>query len=114
VSTDQTPLEKICDTADALESDPDRHILTNLNTSLTDAIRAVSRTGRAATVTLKIAIKPAGERRVACVPTVDAKIPRPATSAAQLFADGMGNLHSADPAQGRLHLTTRSPKPEEN
>lgn len=100
--TDQTPFEIICQTADALESDPERHVSNVLNSSINAAVRAAMATGKAAKVTLKLVIKPQAGNRINAAATVDAVLPRQPVSAAQLFADGMGNLHGSDPRQGKL------------
>lgn len=118
MNTDQTPFEMITETSDALETDPDRHVLSVLNRSINEAVRAAQRSGKAAKVQLAITIKANGEGRVSAAAVVNATLPRPPASAAQLFADGMGNLHGSDPRQAKLLdvSATRRPtmKPEEN
>jgi hypothetical protein len=102
MSTDQTPFEIICETADALESDRNRKVLAQLNSSITDAVRSAQRSNQKSTVTLKLSIKAHPDGRITAAATVDAKLPRPPVNAAQLFADGMGNLLTSDPRQGKL------------
>lgn len=117
MSTDQTPFEMITETSDALETDQDRHVMNVVNKSLTEAVRAAQRSGKAAKVKLEFTIKANGEGRVTASAVVNATLPRPPASAAQLFADGMGNLHGSDPRQAKLldvSATRRPTKPEEN
>jgi hypothetical protein len=114
-NTDTTPFEMICETADSLETDPDRHVANVLNSSITAAVRAATATGKTAKVTLKVTIKPGAGNRVTAAATVDAVLPRQPVSAAQLFADGMGNLHGADPRQGNLlEMKSHRTTPKEN
>jgi hypothetical protein len=112
-TTDETPFEKICSTSDALETDEERHVMVVLNRSLLEAVRAAQRSGKKAKVTLAIEIKANGEGRVSAAMVVNATLPRPPANSAQLFADGMGNLHGSDPRQLPLSMSTRH-NPKEN
>jgi hypothetical protein len=115
MSTDQTPFEIICETADALETDPERHVQNVLNSRINAAVRAATATGKTAKVTLKLVIKPGPGNRITAAAAVDAVLPSQPVSAAQLFADGMGNLHGSDPRQGTLlQVNPSRTNPKEN
>lgn len=102
MSTEQTPFEIICETADALEGDKSRKVLALLNSSITEAVRAAQRSGKKSKVTLKLELKAHPDGRISAYAAVDAVLPRQPVNAAQLFSDGMGNLHASDPRQGKL------------
>lgn len=101
---DKTAMEQIFEAIDSAEADPDRHLRNQMDRSLTEAVRAAQQSGKSATVTLKIQIKPNAERRVICSAGVDAKLPRPPVGAVSLFADGLGNLHDVDPQQMKMRF----------
>lgn len=105
MSTDITPFEKICESVDAGESDPDRHIMNQVNASIAKAVKATKGSGKASKVTVVIDLKPAAENRVVAGVKVDAKLPNPPTCAVTLFTDPdspVGGLYSEDPRQRKL------------
>lgn len=120
MSTDKTQFEQILDAIDGAEPDGDRHVMVQVNRSLGEAIRAANASGKKATVTLKLEIKPSIDRRVVCAAAVDAKLPRPPVGSVNLFHDAMGNLYPSDPQQMKMQFHTAtggksgSHNPEEN
>lgn len=95
-------LQRIIEAVDATESQEDRLLSVQLDTSLREAVRAAQNSNQKATVTLTVKVSPGAERRVSFVATVAAKLPRPPVSGITLFADAKGGLHASDPAQKDL------------
>lgn len=104
---EQETYAEIIAAIDRLETEPERHISIQIDTSLRDAIQAARSSGKTTGVTIAIKVKPEHERRVYFSATVAAKLPRPPVSAVTLFADDEGHLHTSDPNQRRLEF----PKP---
>jgi hypothetical protein len=102
MSTDQTQFDIIVETADSAESSPDRKVMAMLNQKISEAVRAAQRSGKKSKVALKLEITAKPDGRLYVSAAVDATLPNPPINTAQLFADGMGNLLTSDPRQGRL------------
>lgn len=100
---------------DSLESDPDRHLSIQIDSSLRDAIKAAQTSGQPASITVKIKVKPDTDRRVTFSAGLSASLPRPPVSSVKLYADEFGCVHKSDPAQLKLpHTTPAIAKPKEN
>ena len=111
---EQDTFNEIIEAIDALESEPSRHISIQIDQSLREAILAAQNSGKAAAVTIKIAVKPGPERRVNFAADVNAKLPRPPVSGVTLYADAKGGLHKSDPAQMRMSFPAPIPLPNTN
>lgn len=73
-----------------------------LSVALHDATEAAKRTGKMATVTLTIKIKPQGDRQVEVVDAIKKTIPEPNRSPTLFFVEGNGRLTRSDVRQRRL------------
>lgn len=89
----------------------DGEVLAQLTTELCDLIKAVTKTNKVGTLTLRLKVKPDG-RKVEVTADVSSKQPRPATGTSLFFADDDGNLHREDPKQPALRgLEQKKPTP---
>lgn len=74
--------------------------------ALADAVRAVDATGKAASVTIKITVKPSvardAEKRIAVA--IAASLPRADIDEALFFSDEHGDLLRTDPRQEELRF----------
>lgn len=78
-----------------------------------ECIEAVSRTGKAATMTLKVKFEPAGRGSAfAMDPEVLVKVPKSERPSSLWFADDAFNLHREDPKQATFDLQTVKKVPE--
>jgi hypothetical protein len=80
--------------------------LDDLSAAMRAATEAAHLHGKVAIITLKIAIKPAGNGSGAVVVADDIKVklPEPAKTTSFFFCDEHGNLHRNDPRQKELPL----------
>ena len=93
---------RVVEMIDDLEPDADRHISVQMDNSVRDAIMAAKRSGKTATVMVKIAIDTAPDRRVLFRGEVKATLPRPPTSQVTAYADEDGGIFDRDPLQVEL------------
>ena len=82
--------------------------LTELSKSLREVVEACQLTGKPAGLTLKVAIKPAGNQSGAVVIATDvkSKLPELPKATSFFYSDDKGNLMRNDPNQHELQLTT--------
>ena len=81
--------------------------LDDLATELADVVAAVRQTGKAGTLTLKLAIAPASKGDVQTLmlaDTITAKLPRADRGSTVFFSDDANNLSRRDPRQGEIPL----------
>ena len=78
---------------------------------LAELVQAVERTGKGGTLTLTLAIKPAGRAAgtLLIVDKIAAKVPQEATPETLLWATPEGNLLGEDPRQQSLELKAVTP-----
>lgn len=79
--------------------------LARLDDDLTHAVKEAQEHGKAASLTIKVTVKPAsrgGALQISAEHTV--KTPKPAPADVLLFADDAGDLHTSDPRQAALEL----------
>lgn len=76
--------------------------LTMLSEALVEATEAAKRTGKMASLTLTVKIKPQGERQVEVVDEIKKKIPQPNMQPTIMFIDECHNLTRNDMRQMRI------------
>lgn len=80
----------------------------DIEDAIRDATQAVTERGKAATVTIKLTVKPATKSssdNVIITDDVSVKLPKLATGETILFADDGGRLSADNPYQGKLSFT---------
>lgn len=82
------------------------NLLSDLSKAIRECVEACENQGKVAGITLKIAIKPAGNGSGAVVVAdkLAVKLPEPTPVTSFFFSDEAGNLHRNDPRQKELPL----------
>ena len=83
-----------------------------LSLALQEATEAAKRTGKTASVTLQVKIKPSGDRQCEVTDTITKKIPEPARLPTVMFIDDEDNLSRSGRRQMKLDELKQVEQPE--
>ena len=79
-------------------------VVDDLNESVAEVTKAVEESGKAGSLTLKIAIAPNGESMVTFEATVTTKTPKASLGKTLFYTDAEGGVHRRDPRQCEMPL----------
>lgn len=79
-----------------------RDFETRADEALADVVKAATKYGKEATLTIKLKVKPNNENQLTHSVDIATKLPRQSVPPAIFFSDDGGGLHRADPRQHDL------------